>query len=571
MLITILMCGILTACAGSENAAAGDSASPAASDAAVSTETEASVKADATADEADSDSGITKYGIAFSTLDGNPDDAEETTISLPVTDSDEAVSLYMIFSPAVISYVTQLSEDNIAWKTFCEKTGLNLDIHLVHPGSKSTEVALMIASSNFYDVMQDVVSSYSGGSDQAIEDGFVYDITDMVRQNAPNFWSKITYSEESYENVCTQSGKLAGFTRISSDLQGDKGMIIRQDWLDKVGMEKPSTVGELHDVLLAFKNQIGTDSAMWLPGTGTYLNTGILNAFYGSGDYYVKDGTVGFGLVDDSFKDYLTLMNQWYTEGLIYPDFYSNTTDTMVEDISLVSEKNMGLAYTESAKLPAFNSTIEGSRWVALSSPVANDGDVLHTGGTKAYYCEMVDLSITTACDCPETVCKAFDYLYTDEGSLLANYGVQDVTYTLDADGKPQFTEVITADPNNDLKTQIMLNCFDIGPYVKDVYRTASTETDDQIESYDIWYNGTDNDMAWNMPDRVSLNTDESSQYTNYYSEYNTYYLEMAAQFIMGKISLDEYDEYASTMKELGVTACIELYQAAYDRYALQK
>ena len=37
---------------------------------------------------------------------------------------------------------------------------------------------------------------------------------------------------------------------------------------------------------------------------------------------YVVDGDVKFGWVEEGFKDYLTLMHQWYTEGLLGADFY---------------------------------------------------------------------------------------------------------------------------------------------------------------------------------------------------------------------------------------------------------
>ena len=514
-----------------------------------------------------------KYGIDFATKSGNPTEAGEVPVSLPVTEDDVTTSLYMIMSPAVIGNINQLADENIAWKTFCERTGLKLDIHLVHPGNKATEVALMLASQEYYDVMQDVISDYTGGGDQAIEDEFVYDLTDTMREYAPNFFAKITYSMDTYDKVCTESGKIVGFSRISNDLLPENGLAIRYDWLSDVGMELPTTVDELHDVLTAFKKQEDTNAAMWLSGTGVLETETILSAFYGDGDFYVNDDdAVGYGPIEDSFKDYLKTMAQWYSEGLIYPDFYNNTDDLRIEDMSLVASQNIGIVSTEINKIQTLNEVVEGSEWGALGTVVRKEGDILHTGGTFAYYAEMVDMAITTACEAPETVCAAFDYLYTEEGALLANYGVENVTFVFDADGVPQFTEMMTADPSADLKTMILLNCFDIGPYVKDVYRTQSTLTDAQINAYEIWNDASINDQAWEMPAKVSLTTDESVRYSNLYAEFHAYYLEMVDQFIIGAVDIDaEWENYVDTMNSLGVQDSVEIYQAAYDRYAAGK
>lgn len=519
-------------------------------------------------EEAATETAITKYGISFATANGNPCDADEIPLSLPVTDQDVTASLYMIMSPAVIGNINQLADENIAWKTFCEKTGLNLDIHLVHPGNKATEVSLMLASQEYYDIMQDVITDYSGGGDQAIEDEFVYDLTDTIKEYSPNFYAKITYSQDTFENVCTESGRLVGFSRISNELLPENGLAIRYDWLEDVGMELPTTVEELHNVLTAFKEKEGTNSAMWLNGTAVLETETILSAYYGDGEFYVKDGVVGYGPIEDSFKEYIQTMADWYAEGLIYPDFYNNTDDLRIEDMSLVSSQNIGMVSTEVNKLATLDNVVEGSKWGALGSIVMNAGDQLHTGGTFAYYAEMIDLAITTACQEPGIVCAALDYLYTKEGSLLANYGVEGETFVYDAEGNPQFSEMMTTDPDADLKTMILLNCLDIGPYVKDVYRTNSTLTDTQIEAYAIWNDAEINDQAWEMPNKVSLTTDESNEYSNLYAEFHAYYLEMIDQFITGAADLGSgWDEYVSTMTELGVEDAVEIYQGAYDRY----
>ena len=74
------------------------------------------------------------------------------------------------------------------------------------------------------------------------------------------------------------------------------------------------------------------------------------------------------------------------------------------------------------------------------------------------------------------------------------------------------------------------------------------------------------------MPAKVSLTTDESVRYSNLYAEFHAYYLEMVDQFIIGAVDIDaEWENYVDTMNSLGVQDSVEIYQAAYDRYAAGK
>jgi len=53
----------------------------------------------------------------------------------------------------------------------------------------------------------------------------------------------------------------------------------------------------------------------------------------------------------------------------------------------------------------------------------------------------------------------------------------------------------------------------------------------------------------------------------NIYMEIQTYKDEMINKFIMGKESLDKFDVFVETIKDMGIDKVLEVYQAAYDRY----
>ena len=57
-------------------------------------------------------------------------------------------------------------------------------------------------------------------------------------------------------------------------------------------------------------------------------------------------------------------------------------------------------------------------------------------------------LFITTACEEPEVAMQYVNYCYTAPGKDLVAFGVEDLTYTKDADGKIAYTDLMTKNPD---------------------------------------------------------------------------------------------------------------------------
>lgn len=60
---------------------------------------------------------------------------------------------------------------------------------------------------------------------------------------------------------------------------------------------------------------------------------------------------------------------------------------------------------------------------------------------------------------------------------------------------------------------------------------------------------------------------DKPETYNGLYSDIETYMDENIVKFIVGDKPLDAYDDYVSTLKEMGIDQCTAIYQAAFDRY----
>ncbi len=124
---------------------------------------------------------------------------------------------------------------------------------------------------------------------------------------------------------------------ITVDTDGVYVYFIRQDWLDELGLEVPTTADELADAARAFMEAgYSTDYAIAGIDSGgrTYSNflnssnnnygfDAVYQAFNATPGYFLTDEETGelyYGTLTDEMKEALTVLNEWYEEGLINPE-----------------------------------------------------------------------------------------------------------------------------------------------------------------------------------------------------------------------------------------------------------
>ena len=74
---------------------------------------------------------------------------------------------------------------------------------------------------------------------------------------------------------------------------------------------------------------------------------------------------------------------------------------------------------------------------------------------------------------------------------------------------------------------------------------------------------GTD----YRFPGPATMSAEENQEYSRIFTDLQTYVKESVLAFITGEKSMDEYDAFIETIKEYNIDRCIELKQAALDRY----
>jgi putative aldouronate transport system substrate-binding protein len=562
LLAVTMLLGLLAGCgsgSGSTTAAASEAEeSTAAVEQAEAVSTEEAPAADTDAEEA----SVPEAEASVEEEDGTLTDAgiytyHYTEIPLPLTEDDVTLTLWTDFLPPLFAAMNGM-EDNSVYIELEKRTGLKLDITSVAITEASTNASLVIASGEFPDFWYSFVNYYSGTIDSAVEDEIILNLADY-KEYMPNYFSLIDENENLRKETYTDSGIMSQTYGVFADPRSTQGLGIRQDWLDELGLDAPVTYDDYYNVLTAFKDNYG--ASYWMNSDGEQY---FIAGYDISSTYFVKDGQVYFGAVTDEYKDYLTMMNQWYSEGLIWKDFatYSDSIDE-----AAIGKGDYGLFDLSLSKYANIvsNATDDNFALSAVTPAVNNAGDILHVGQQSSDIGNK-GLSLTTHCpeEYIEIACQWLDYWYTPDGSQLANYGVEGEAYNL-VDGEVVYTDLMLNNPDLNFTWAMNKYAMGSGSFIMDGDRIYSDYNDDQWAMMDV-FNSDYTDFAYSMP-TVSLTTEESEAYTPLYNDIDTYISETFLLFINGSKPLDEFDEFVDKIYSLGLDQCLEYEQAAYDRY----
>lgn len=522
-----------------------------------------------TSSEASPSSTTEESGAAAESGDESQAETAETgEFQLPIVDEPTTLS-YFVADDSNAAIMTTDWNDNEFYQEMERRTGVHLEFEMVSSADYQTNFNLMIASGNLADMIYVGASYYAEGVDAAIDDGYFLDLTDLVDEYMPNY-ERIRTSDVQYELLSTtDSGRLGAVYELRQSKQGPwLGLWIRQDWLDDLGLETPVTFDDYHEVLTAFKNEKGATAPLILNFSGSDGEFGTMSGGLNVLNSWQLDetGKVNFGPYMDAWKEYVTIMHQWYTEGLIDPDFMA--TDERTADMAKVVTGASGLFAALYTMPSVYEAASEDPNMdlAPVNPPVMNEGDEGHIRLRDSY--TSGNTAISADSENWEVALRWLDYLYTDEGALLANYGVEGDTFEFNEDGEPEFTDKILANENGWTMTQTVASylCPSAGiANWSDWTRELAGVPEKDQACYDVWSEFSDD---WRLPSSVTLTQEESTERAALYADISTIVKEQTAQFISGALDIESnWDAYISALEASGMERAIEITQAAYDRY----
>lgn len=509
----------------------------------------------------------------------NPNGYEKIDeLTLPLTDDPDAeITIWTLWENQTVMDPNQL----LAVQKMEEITGVHVNWVCKTAAECAEAFNLLTTSDDLPDIIfAGAYGTYPGGVEQGIADGVFMDCTDLVNYYMPNYRAILASDPDLNKAVKTDSGKYAALWRLSSsDEMGypEKifyGMAYRQEFVDAIGYTGDLVTVEDWYTMFKMAKEAGYETP-WLPASGGYgLNGSFLTAYGVASGLYVDGETIKFGPAEDGYGEFLKEMRKWYEEGLIDPNYSSQTgLQNYYADASVFAAGEtvaFGQMYLFTETVPYVmgwdpNYDATTGRVVAVENPVLNEGDesavMITTYGTMAQNCYY----ISADCENPELVAKWLDFQYTEQGMVLNAYGVEGVTYTVNEDPNATYKYVYTEDfLNKDTTGRSELGV--LGSAALGWYNySASYQTQAGVEtllaSEELWTPA----KLYTIP-TLSLTSEESTIYQQYYTNIATLVSEYTVQYITG-ITDQSFEDFVQQLYDYNLQAVIDVYQAAFERY----
>lgn len=512
--------------------------------------------------------------------------AAEKQSELPLTTTGETLVIYCDLNASQSSVYSDLSEHPVV-KKMSEETGINFEF--MHPpvNDDGTFFNTTIASGEWPDLFYTdrFQTTYPGGVEGAMDDGVLINVNELVEKYAPNFLQMVDEYDEGTgyikNGIYGDNGAIVKFGSMFLapyvNARVHYGPVVREDWLKKYNLEAPVTLDEYTNVLRTFKeNGVEVPLALCnIFSQSGFYNSNFLSSGFGVtwNDFQLVDGKVTYSMTMPGYKDLLTFLNGWASEGLIDRDSVNRTLD---DCLTVFQNGKSGMTvYHNSSTTTALKvgQTMDPDFEVkGLLFPRKNADDVL-TLARIVYSLNSWSWQISATCKNPELAVKFVDYLHDDDTRLLTAWGTGDEetpTFTVDENGMRTFSDFMYNNDKYDFTTcrQIYtLNTFQV--QYDDMMERQQYYLPQQLDNWESWV--TRNNDSDKIPSLVTMNVDESREYTDIMSKVNNYAEEQVYSFIFGETSLEQFDAFVEQLKNLGIERACEIKQAAYDRYVARQ
>ena len=495
------------------------------------------------------------------------------TISYPLSEELQTLSLYCTACNFMgpLSVVSMNWEDFDCYKQLEEQTNVHIDFESVSFESYLSSYNIYIAAGDYADLLINVEGSYVGGTTAALDEGVIVDLTPFLEEYAPDYNAFLNSDPKLREGAYNADDQVLKFI-AAYDVPGIKnGSIVRGDWLEQLGVEV-TDIDSLHAYLLAAKDLFGADTPVFMTSGANDFMTGFNIGSYSVGGgnigFYVEDGQVKTPLNQDAYRDYLTMMRDWFQEGLIYQDFATTFFDPHGNTLNqMIYNGQVAVWATQLEGLDDYKANATDPDFISAPIPsVTLTGEKNHATAVE-YVITDSSMCVSSNCENVPLAVSWMNYWYTDEGIRMYNYGPEGDAYHLEGDKVVLEDFVLNNEYGVDVSSFLRMYC-PYGSFVGVYLRSRLTDYSSQLQldAARIWTDS--NDGAFVIPNGVSVSAADNETLSSTASDILTYADTCIPKFIMGDMDIDtEWDTYIDTLESMGIADCVAIEQAAYDSY----
>lgn len=463
--------------------------------------------------------------------------------------------------------------DLAIWKDYEEKTNVKVIFEAYPMGQETEKFSLKIASNDLPDFFMKITLTPTEITKYSQEKAFA-PITPYLEEYAPNLSHQMEEMQNLRSTITMNDGEIYGFPYLVTASPAQTiPMFYNTKWLDALGYDKmPESLEELKDLLLEVRktdlngngqedevplmfDSFGTAKAAFRGSFGIGTRGSSVNIDIG------PDGALRYIPTSEGYKQMLQFLHELYEEKLLYQEIF----DADIPAVTALGEQNQ--VFMGVFNLRDYLGETYKEEFGGIFEPFAGPD------GQKAYGIRMDAIAgqntfITTENQYPEATVRWIDYFYSQEGTRLYFMGQENVTYEFDSEGMPTYNDFVCNNPDGLNKEEVLGNyvpwsggsnpsiaedtCFGHNMYPE--LETQITQSLLTFTPSEVW-----STFSYNMEDTTRLITLEE--------DINTYVDTMAAKFVSGNSSFDEWEEYVATLEKMNLKELLEIYQRGLDDY----
>ncbi|WP_195575309.1 extracellular solute-binding protein [Paenibacillus sp. 1001270B_150601_E10] len=463
-----------------------------------------------------------------------------------------------------------------------DEAGLDLDYELVPNEQYDVVIKTRMASGAD---LPDIVNISKLDNTTVLnlaKQGVIQDLTPLIEKYSNGNIKKMYDNEFPYAKKTTTSpdGKMYWFSNLHKKTYQEKDpapvsltMLVRKDWLEKLNLPVPKTAQEYLDTLKKFREQDANGNGQkdeilsYDPG----LFSGAIAQWFGLGTDItavdVEHKKVVSPWYQEGIKDYFRYMQQLVKEGVLDTSLIGaqgeQRTQKMTENqVASLSDYNLA-TYNEPL--------IKGGGEYLPLMPLKAVDSITPAAQLEPPFLVWQKYAITKDAKDVEAAIKFFDVIYSEQYADLLYWGIEGKTYEKDSNGAKVF--INTGTEEEQAKSGLIAGRPLFGDTVFPRVQYANLEfeltsvpkhkADNELEvlKYKPYFvNMNNNYLA--IPDDQQL-----ERKTKILTNLTTYSTELATKLALGQKSLDDWDQYMTELKKLGLDELIEIDQQLLDRY----
>ncbi len=461
------------------------------------------------------------------------------------------------------------NESSIVMQAYRDATGRSVKIEweLLGWGDWLDKLNVLCSSGNIPDILwvtpvQDYIYDYA-------ETGIFLNLRDYA-DYMPN-WMAVNESKASFSSLWGKNQEIYAVTDVDEYDLDEESFFVNTTALAELNAEVPTTWAEAIALMEQYK-ALHPNSTPFFTHMKS-VDQAIMYSLNGRTGMFYNTATSSWDyapLAEDQshYKQVVELMREMYEKGLISPE-YDILTEEQINQIYISGE---WLFCWGTAQCPAnaFNGNFSSVPYTYehMVPPVLNEGDTPYNfvnfrSDVPGDYGYLINANVEK----PELLCSLLDYMISADASRLFNWGIEGVTYDINAEtGKPEYIGEYATSAEarkeagiynfNDLRFIMYKDRYSdiarLDPSIMAKYRDLNNAfREGKMNAWIPEYNTPVLDSA--AKETVSINL----------SPISTYVSEQVPLFVVGERDMSEWDAFLEEIRSMGnIDAVIEVYNA---------